>query len=125
MKPLLLIATLLIASFAMSQKGMGVVKGTVKDAGGEALPEATVSLMTTKDSSLTSFTVTSNTGFFEIRNIADGAYYLLVSYGGFETFKKPFLISTEKNTIEFGALQLEKAYKTLGEVIVTLSLIHI
>ncbi len=119
MKPLLLLATLLIASLAMSQKGIGVVKGTVKDAGGEALPEATVSLMVAKDSSLTSFTVTSNTGYFEIRNIADGAYYLLVSYGGFETFKKPFLISSAKASVDFGALQLEKAYKTLGEVIVT------
>jgi hypothetical protein len=119
MKKLLLLATLFITSLAIAQKPTGTVKGFLKDAAGEALPDATVSIMSAKDSSLTSFTLSSNSGYFEMKNIDAGAYYLLISYGGHETLKRPFLISADKPVFDFENIKLEKAYKTLGEVVVT------
>ncbi len=110
MKPLLLFIVLFISSLAFAQKTPGSVKGILQDSTGEALPDATVSVMGAKDSSLISFTLTSNSGFFEIKNIDTVAYYLIISYGGFETLKKTFRISAEKPMLDLAALKLEKKY---------------
>ena len=63
----------LLAAFAFTfsvllyaQKVSGVVKGILKDsASGQSLNNASVSVITQKDSTLISFTLTSNNGYFE------------------------------------------------------------
>ncbi len=118
-RSLLSFLLLLSASFVFAQKAPGVVKGTLQDGGGsQALDDATVSVMAAKDSSLISFTLTSNSGYFEIKNLEDGSYVLIVSYTGFETLKKPFEISKEKPVADLQVLKMEKAYQTLTEVVV-------
>lgn len=103
---------------ASAQKLPGTIRGTLQDSFSQSLPEATVSVMGAKDSALISFTLTSNSGFFEIKNLDTGAFYLIVSYLGFETLKKPFSVTFEKAYIDLGAIKMERAYKTLGEVVV-------
>ncbi len=108
-----------ITTTASAQKIVGAVKGILQEAtNAQPLPEATVSVMGVKDSSLISFTLTSNSGYFEIKNIDKGDYYLIVSYQGFETLKKSFSITTEKPSVDLAVVKLDKAYKTLSEVIV-------
>lgn len=120
MKPLaVLIAFLLLSTLAVAQKTSGSVRGTLQDGAGTPLEDATVSVMTAKDSSLLSFTLTSSSGFFEVKNIAAGEYYLLVSYQGFEPLKKAFSITADKSAVDLQTIKMEKAYKTLGEVVVT------
>ncbi len=118
MKPFLLLTALFFSSLLYAQKTPGAVKGILKDAAGEPLPDATISVMSAKDSTLISFTLTSNSGFFEIKNIATGAYYLLLSYQGYETQKKPFSISESQPVVNLESLKMDKAYTTLTEVIV-------
>ncbi len=118
MKQLLLLISLFISSLAFAQKNPGKVIGSLKDAKDESLPDATISVMQAKDSSLISFTRTSNSGYFEIKNLDTGSYYLLISYQGFETINKPFVISFEKPIVDFATIRLEKAYKILSEVVV-------
>ncbi len=103
---------------ALSQKTPGVIRGILQEPSGDPLSEATVSVLSSKDSSLISFSLTSNTGFFEIKNLDTGSYYLMVSYQGFETLKKSFLITAEKYEVNLGVIKVDKSYKTLSEVIV-------
>jgi hypothetical protein len=119
MQKLLLILLICITTSASAQKVQGIVKGHLQDATGEALPDATVSIMAAKDSSLISFTLTSNSGYFEIKSLDSGAYYMLVSYQGFETLKKPFSITAEKAVVDMEVVKMAPAnYKTLDEVVV-------
>ncbi len=102
-----------------AQKIAGTVKGIFQEASNaQPLPDATVSVMAAKDSSLISFTLTSNSGYFEIKNIDKGDYYLIVSYQGLETLKKSFSITPEKPHLNLGVVKMGKAYKILSEVTV-------
>ena len=120
MKKLLLLALLFSnCLLAQAQKNNGTVKGILKDsASSQVLHDATVSIINSKDSSLVSFTLSSNSGYFEIKNIAAGNYFLLVSYQGFITLRKPFNIK-EAAVTDLGAVAMAQDYKMLGEVVVT------
>ncbi len=120
MKKIFLLVTIIsLVTSSSAQKIAGIVKGTLQEAANaQPLPDATVSVMAAKDSSLISFTLTSNSGYFEIKNIDKGDYYLIVSYQGLETLKKSFSITEEKPHVDLAVVKMEKAYKTLGEVIV-------
>jgi hypothetical protein len=107
-----------LSSSASGQKLPGVLKGILHESSNDPLTEATVSVMNAKDSSLVSFSLTSNTGFFEIKNLDTASYYLMVSYQGLETLKKSFRITSESSEINLGVIKMEKAYKTLSEVII-------
>jgi len=119
MKKILFFLFILSSVSGAAQKVAGVVKGHLQDSAGDPLPEATITVMRSLDSTLISFTLTSSSGYFESKNLDAGNYYLLVSYQGFETLKKSFSISSEKPVADLLAVKMEKAYKTLGEVVVT------
>jgi len=120
MKKIFLLVTIIsLVTSSSAQKIAGTVKGVLQEAANaQPLPDATVSVMAAKDSSLISFTLTSNSGYFEIKNIDKGDYYLIVSYQGLETLKKSFPITAEKPHVDLAIVKMEKVYKTLGEVIV-------
>lgn len=104
---------------ANAQKYNGIVRGTLKDsATKQALNDATVSVLGAKDSSLISFTLSSNSGFFEIKNVPAGAYIILVSYQGFNTLRKSFSITDKVPVADLGAVFMIQDYKMLGEVVV-------
>jgi hypothetical protein len=98
----------------------GSVKGKLIDsAAKQPLSEATVSVMLVKDSSLVSFTLSDKKGNFEITNLDAGNYLLMISYTGYENFKKQFSITAGKKTSDLGEIILQKEYKTLAGVTVT------
>ena len=72
------------------------------------MSEATVSVMLVKDSSLVSFSLSDKKGNFEITNLDAGNYLLMVSYTGYENFKKPFSITAEKKTMDISEIILQK-----------------
>lgn len=98
----------------------GSVKGKLIDSTAkQPLSEATVSVMLVKDSSLVSFSLSDKKGNFEITNLDAGNYLLMISYSGYENFKKSFSITTEKKATNLGEIILQKEYKTLTGVTVT------
>ncbi|HVG42392.1 MAG TPA: carboxypeptidase regulatory-like domain-containing protein, partial [Chitinophagaceae bacterium] len=116
----------LVSSISYAQKIAGTVKGILQDsASKQPLADATVSIMEAKDSSLISFTLTSNSGFFEVKNLDGGAYYLLVSYAGFETLKKGFSITKEAPVADLQNINMTQNFKTMAEVVVTQSPIRV
>jgi outer membrane receptor protein involved in Fe transport len=119
MKKIFTFLLLLSAMAGNAQKVSGIVKGHLQDISGDPLPEATITVMRSQDSTLVGFTLTSSSGYFESKNLNAGNYYLMLSYQGFESIKKSFSITSEKPMADLGAVKLEKAYKTLGEVVVT------
>ena len=120
MKKLLIFALLFTSCFfADAQKNNGIVRGTLKDsASKQGLNDATVSIITVKDSSLISFSLSSNSGYFEIKNIPAGNYIVLVSYQGFRTLRKPFTITASGAVVDLGSVLMVQDYKMLGEVII-------
>lgn len=104
---------------ATAQKNEGVVKGSLMDSvSGQMLYDATVSVVRTSDSALISFTLSSNSGYFEVKNLAPGNYRLVVSYQGFSTLKKSFSVTAEQPVADLGKVIMDRSYKTLDEVVV-------
>jgi len=120
MKKLILLLCILSSAFITQAQINGSVKGKLIDTTAkQLLSEATVSVMLLKDSSLVSFILSDKKGSFEITNLDAGNYLLMISYTGYENFKKPFSITTEKKTTDLGEIILQKEYKTLTGVVVT------
>lgn len=112
---------MLFAAAAQVQKP-GVVRGTVVDsatAGG--LNNATVTVVAAKDAALLSSTLTSGSGFFEIKNIDTGAYVLLIAYQGYINIQKAFSIAAGSAIKDFGIIKAGQQYKQLGEVVLNSS----
>lgn len=110
---------IVVCIVAKAQKINGAVRGNLKDsASKQALYDATVSVLSAKDSSLVSFTLSSNSGFFEIKNVPSGEYVVLVSYQGFNTLRKHFSITDKVPVADLGNVFMIQDYKTMGEVIV-------
>lgn len=97
----------------------GSIRGKLVDSvGKQSLAEATVSVLEKKDSSATSFTVANNKGVFEIKDLEEGEYRLLITFQGYQNISKYFNITREKFSIDFGDLYMERASTMLQEVIV-------
>lgn len=120
MKKFFLLSLVLASVFtAAAQKTAGIVKGTLVDStSAQGIADATISVSSSKDSTLVSFTLTSNSGFFEIKNLEAGSYYLQVSYQGFENLALSFDITADNPVKDFGSMNMSRLYKTLQEVII-------
>jgi len=116
----LIVLSVLVLQFgSYAQKGNGSARGTLQDSVSAApLADATVSVVRAKDSSLISFTITSNSGFFEIKNIEPGTYNLVASFTGMQTLKQQFVISADHTVADFGTIKLSRNYKALNEVVI-------
>lgn len=121
MKKICLLAAtvMLLTTLASAQKVSGTIKGVLQDSvSASPLSDATVSIIRIKDSSLISFTLTGSKGDFQIRNLDAGEYYLAASYTGMETFRKNFTITVDSQQQDLGVLLMNRAYKTMDEVVI-------
>ena len=88
------------------------LRGTVKNAQGEALPFAAVIVKGTEASARTTGTITNAEGRYEIA-LAPGKYTIVFQFLGFQTVQKPAEITTGFSTLD--ATLEEQAYR-LAEV---------
>ncbi len=122
MKQIFTLSVLILSLFssALAQKIDGSIKGKLVDsAAKQPISEATVSVLSTRDSSLATFTLSNKQGVFEIKGLEEGDYQLVISHLGFETFKKTVSITAAAKALNLGDLQVQKEYKTLTGVTVT------
>jgi hypothetical protein len=97
------ISCLLLTSYVGFTQNL-TIQGTLKDSiANRPLNAATVSLVYANDSSLVSFSRTNESGVFNFKNVAPGAYLISVSYVGYIPKWVPVLMSTEK-TVEMGVI---------------------
>ncbi len=109
-----------LCSGLMAQtKMMGSVKGKLADTvKKESMAKATVTIMNPKDSSLVTYTLANEKGEFEIKDLEAGLYRLLVSYQGFDTYSKNFMISKDFPSVNMNTIYLNRAGTMLQEVVV-------
>ena len=105
---------------AMAQKNVnGSIRGKVTDTSSkQSLADATISIIDNKDSSSVAFAAANDKGVFEIKNLEAGNYRMLITFQGYQNISKNFSITPDKQTIDFGTLNMEKRSVTLQEVIV-------
>lgn len=115
----LLVLTLLTGAASYAQKS-GLVKGTLMDTlSRQPVASATITLMSKKDSSLVSFTMTDNRGVFELTGIGNGEYRLLITHVNYHGASKLFSITDDKKLVDMGNVVMHDQSQVLSEVIVT------
>jgi len=114
----LLLVLITLAAAAKAQKN-GTVKGIAFDTlSKQPVANATITLLQKKDSSLISFTMTDNSGRFQLTGIANGEYRILITHVNYHNTNKFFKIEEGKKEADLGTVVLHDAKKTLEEVVV-------
>ena len=93
-----------------------LLKGQVKDTGGNILPGCTVLLLDTKDSTMLTYAKTKNDGFFDIKIPKKDTALLQISYVGFEKYYK--LIKNTGADQNIGEILMHEESKGLDLVVV-------
>ena len=110
---------LLVSSILARAQTNGSVKGILFDTlAKEPVPNATLTLMRQKDSSLVSFTMSSNSGFFEIKDVPNGNYRLLGTHVNYHNSIQYFKIDDDHKSIDFGQIVMNDKTMVLNEVVV-------
>ncbi|GAB2581937.1 TonB-dependent receptor domain-containing protein [Spirosoma areae] len=105
-----------VSSFAQSP---GTIQGTVVDSlTRKPLLEASVSLLSSRDSSLVTFGITDGEGRFTFPKVAEGNYRVLVTYVGYRSRARRVSVTKDDPTANAGTLELVAESQTLNEVAV-------
>ncbi|MEZ5026215.1 MAG: TonB-dependent receptor [Chitinophagales bacterium] len=102
-------------------KPSGKIIGKAVDAkSGDALEYSSVTLKNIKDTSILLGTLVGAKGYFEIDNIPFGEYTLVVSYIGYNDFRKENISINPKNiSVDLGTIKVNENSKVLNEVEIT------
>ncbi|MDF2190938.1 outer membrane beta-barrel family protein [Paraflavitalea sp. CAU 1676] len=115
---LLIIASLSTLSLCAQKNGS--VKGSLYDSvAKQPVASATITVLQKKDSSLVTFTMTDSKGRFEITQLANGDYRLLITHVNYHGSNKTFSIDDANKNRDLGNLILHDAAQMLNEVVVT------
>ncbi len=97
----------------------GSIKGKLADSvKKESMAKATVTVMNPKDSSVVTYTIANEKGEFEIKDLEAGLYRLMVSFQGFDTWSRNFMISKDFPTVNLNTIYMDRKGTTLQEVVV-------
>lgn len=113
----LLILSCCLGIAAQAQKN-GSIKGVISDTLKQPVASATITLLQKKDSSLMSFTITDNKGYFELTGVANGDYRLLITHVNFHNVNRFVNISAATPQINLNNITLYDRSTTLKEVVV-------
>lgn len=125
MRYFLLVFCLLTGPFLRAQPSSqprppapATIAGVVVDSlSGKPLREASVALLSGRDSSYVTYTVTDGDGRFVLRKVAPGAYQLLVTSLGYASQRRPVRM-LEAVPVAVGTVQLVALTHDLGEVVI-------
>ena len=110
----------LIFSLAVSAQRNGSVTGNLFDSSkGKWVGNATITLMQKKDSSLVSFTMADDNGRFEITDIPNGDFRVLVSHLNYHNAVENLKIDDAHKKVDLGKIILNDKSKMLDEVRIT------
>ena len=115
------IITLLSFSFLSAQafSQNGTVKGIAFDTSiNQAVPNATITVLKKKDSSLVTFSMADNNGRFNLSEIPNGEYRLLLTQVNYRNTGKVFTIDNEHKNVDLGNVIMNDKNKVLDEVVV-------
>lgn len=116
MTKLLILISLLTAQLAFAQKFS--IKGQVTDSSNTVLPSSTVMLLSQKDSTLVNFGVSDRNGFFEVKNVGAGDYFLKITFVGYATYEKIISTKGAVQEINIGTIKMVPQSKQLDELVI-------
>jgi hypothetical protein len=120
MRKLCMVFALLGLVFCATAQKNGSIKGVAFDTlAKQPVGSATISVLDRKDSSLVSFTMTDNSGRFELKGIPNGEYRLMISHVNYHNSNIPFTISEDNKNPDLGNITVNDKSKVLAEVVVT------
>ncbi len=120
MKRLFFLLPMIACSFLVFSQKNGLVKGLAYDTiSNKAVADATVTVLSVKDSSLITFGMTDNAGRFFLDNIPAGDYRLLVTLTGYHNSNKLFAIHDKSSQVDLGRIIMSDKTIVLQEVKVT------
>ena len=117
----LIISTLLLMYITQMypQNGLGIITGKVLDKDSKAFIEyANIVLLSIKDSSVITGTVSNADGIFKLSGIEFGKYTLEVRFIAYKTSKYDIEINPEKQIIDLGEIFIRPDAVKLNDVIV-------
>ena len=103
---------------AYAQKGVDITGTVIEEGTNEPIEQATVRLLSVKDSSMIGGVATSRNGSFMLKNIKNGSYLLHVSFVGFDPLYQPLRVTGKTNPVKLGKLALTGGAIQLGEAVV-------
>ncbi len=119
-KIILLFISIIIFSIQSFSQRNGTVKGEAFDSSiKQSVSGATITIMKKKDSSLVTFTMADNLGRFELNELANGDYRILVTHVNYHNTNKFFTIDSEHKNVDLGNIVMTDKSKVLNEVIIT------
>lgn len=116
----LLVMWLLISPMLLfAQQNRVDITGQVVEEGNETpIEQATVRLLSVKDSTLIGGVVSELNGSFRLKNIRPGTYLLHISFVGFEHLYQSLQVTGKTNPVNLGKLKLSDGAIALGEAVV-------
>ena len=115
---ILLMSVCGLTTFAQSSGSKGTVWGTVLDEGDQSpVMQATVQVLSLKDSTMIKGNVTDLDGNFSIA-VRPGKYLLKVSFIGYTPFFKEIALTTSKPRLHVGPIELKSDAIMLAEAVV-------
>ncbi|MDR2921126.1 MAG: outer membrane beta-barrel protein [Tannerella sp.] len=120
---LFLLSLLLLSLPAIAQVE---VKGTIiEESNKQPIEQATVRLLSVKDSSLISGVVSSRNGGFSLKNVKNGTYLLSVTFIGLDPIYQPLQITGKTNPVNVGKLEMTDGGIMLQEAVVTAKAVEV
>lgn len=105
---------------AVFAQDKGKVQGLAFDSlNNRAIPDATITVLLKKDSSLVSFGMTDAAGRFEITGLKNGDYRLLVTHVAYHNKNQFFTIDDNNRQVQLGNIKMDDKTQVLDEVVVT------
>jgi outer membrane receptor protein involved in Fe transport len=100
-------------------KGNGKISGIVMDAStNEPVEFATVAINDPATGKPVDGTVCDDKGKFTINKVANGAYKVVISFIGYESYSQDVAVSDRKSVIDMGTIKLGGSVTQLNEVVV-------
>jgi hypothetical protein len=125
MRLLLLVLTMFSGMVLMAQN-TATLKGKLVDSvGKQALKDASITVLESKDSTLDVFGLAKADGSFIVEKISFGEMIIMIKFQGYETYSKKIVFSKANASVDLGTIYLRLAANDLGEVTVTQSPITI
>ncbi|MFC4211984.1 outer membrane beta-barrel family protein [Pedobacter lithocola] len=120
MKKLMLsLCFLFFCIISAKAQNLHAIKGRVIDTTSTTILGGTsIAVLNAKDSTMVKFTRAAENGTFEINNVRNGKYILLVSYPKYADFVDFFTLDSTKKDLDYGKISLTGKVQLLADVII-------
>lgn len=108
-----------VKSQAAPKTGYGKFSGIVKDAEGDAIPYATIRILSGEDKKLINGTIAGEDGKWIFRNVPEGDFHISISFISYKTKELgPYKVTGKGESYNLGDIILESSATELDQVVV-------